>query len=604
MNAVIVSLLLLIFTVIGLFQNCSEQKIELSQIVESLDVDIPSSQLKVSICPEVSFLEDDNNKFLFILDMSRSNIGNFRKEERNIGGSKYPVYFWEPSQGSDVKGARFDAIEKFIASCASSENNQFAIIGFGEEAGSVLIDSRNRPYLSCEEPIRFVGKDEALQNLETYRDAENYEANYYSQWVDQFYDEEPSQSSVSLAYTSYSAASRCAKKIIFDDLLGNYGDNVDRYQALFISDGRPEDSTTTTQSCANVSGEAQDKCYIDNLLDPFTEVMRDVAAVRRELNILPIAYGIKKDEDLKFLDALAGIRNQVRSERLDNFENNANILCDLISSQHGVETNSSTIMSTVLTLGMRNGQYIVDSDMDGVYDIDEVNLGYDPQNSRSQVGGVLDGVCELLGGISQCYEVKEKVVCNEGKMLQSGFSDCDIKVLQEAKKKLNLDDDVDWDDDGVPNFIEVVKGTDPFLNDMNDDPDNDLLTTRYELIRSKNPFEHEGLTSKSLKPVKVVNEISQEDDSCKHRTRHIVIEEIPFVKSLAVTDGLGGQMAHQQNEHIVAVFSSRVTQNFSFENKGIIGGFVKYRAHQSTAGPYLVPDKHELFNEDLGEWKE
>ena len=98
-----------------------------------------------------------------------------------------------------------------------------------------------------------------------------------------------------------------------------------------------------------------------------------------------------------------------------------------------------------------------------------------------------------VGGISKCYNLMEGISCNADVFMPSGFSDCDIKVLKKYWRDVNLDSSSDWDKDGVPNFVEIVKGTDPVIDDMSKDPDNDGLSTRFEIMRSMNPFEHKEI---------------------------------------------------------------------------------------------------------------
>ncbi len=597
-------LLLLTGLCLVLFQNCTDPQVVLSKMASELPVNRMS--LKASICSDVSFLQNDNTNFLFVLDLSRSNIGAFREEMQDFGGGiEYPVYYWDPSEGTDVEGNRFEAIKTFINSCASSENNKFAIIGFGEKAGIVQQSLINRPYLICSEPPAFKTREQALADLEDFKQAEQSEAEYYSQWIDSYYDEAASRVSLALSYTSYSDASDCASKVINQDLVASYDQRVDRYQVIFLSDGRPEDSAESISQCNEKSGEEQDQCYTDFLLNPFNDSLREVSALRRSINFLTIGYGIEEQDNFRFLDSLASIQRPETAEKLDNFSDNSEVLCEMISTRIGVETQSDSLMSSVLSLGLRNGEYLADSDIDGVFDIDEQAMGYDPTHPRSQVAGVLDGVCELLGGIGACNRVKEQVDCEETLLHNSGFSDCDIKMIQHEKQALNLDDSADWDKDGVPNFIEIVKGTDPFIDDMGDDPDNDGLSTRYEIMRSKNPFEHEDLTNKDLRPVIVSNEALVATDYCPQRTRHLVVEEVPPVPSLKVGVGMSTEMLHGENEHVVAVFSSRKTQNFLLEDKGVVGRFVKLHYDDSLENnPFLAPALNEIFSEDMEVWQQ
>ena len=594
------SLLVGIFFVTSFYQNCSKRTLWLSE--PPSEVAFSEVDLKTSICSEVSFLDNENNNFLFILDMSTSNIGDFRKEMMNFGGQEHPIHYWDPSLGTDIHGARFKAIENFITSCAKSSNNKFAVIGFAEEAGQIQYDPRNRPYLSCGDPISFKSKEEAINDLHRFQKAEQSEARYYSQWVNRFYDEEASHRSLALRWTSYSEAAECANKIIYKDLLGSFEEQIDSYQILFISDGRPRDSENVTHSCKDLTGKEQDECYVKTATAPFKKSIQDVGAIRRRVNILTVAYGLNDREDLKFLDAIASVQRSGGTKELDNFEENTDALCSLILSQFGVETHSDSLMLTVLSLRQRGGQYHSDSDMDGLLDDDESILGYDPTHPRSQVQGVLDGICEKIGGIAHCHRAMEQITCHANSLMRGGFSDCDIKILKHHWKELNLDDSSDWDKDGVPNFIEIVKGTEPVIDDMNNDPDNDSLSTRFEIMRSKNPFEHEKFSSPHLPQVLIRNESSEEAPQCSQKVRHLILERVPFVESQFVGTGMSTELLHRVDEHVVAIFSTRKSQNYLLLDKGTIGKFVKLSVVQKGHESVLVPSIHQLTNSDLEEW--
>lgn len=612
-----------IICLISSFQNCSEQP---AVLVDILSKHSKSSRvsLRTSICPEVSFMDDEHNNFLFVIDMSRSNIGGW--EVQGNPPKPQPPYHWDPGFAKDPSGKRFDAVRNFIDSCANSQKNKFAVIGFATQAGQLLstnLSFNNRPKLNCGDSISFGDGEGAKTVLDQLKAAQTLETNYHKQWVrpSSYFarPESKGRKSVAMNYTSYSRAVKCANRIIYRNLISSFEDRVDNYHVIFISDGRPQDYNP----CEKKTGQEKVKCYVDNpscekhsnqaakdqcyskeAVDPFKESVHEVGAVRRNFNIITVGYGITNPDDYRFLNELAKInKKDGRAERLDSFEGNAGVLCDLISSSFGVETNSDSLMSVVLSLNHKNGVYKSDSDMDGLLDEDEAVLSYDPTNPRSQVDGVLDGLCEKIGGIASCNQAMEQVDCDSNVLRSDGFSECDIKLIKSHWESLNLDDSSDWDKDGVPNFIEIVKGTDPFIDDMNEDPDNDQASTRSEIMRSKNPFEHESLSPPDLPEVVIENEFSGTiTPQCTRRIRHLVLKEVPFIRSQAVSEGLGMDLLHQANEHIVAVFSSRKTQNYLLQNKGIIGKYVKLNTVQENDQWILVPSVTELTNSDLQSW--
>ena len=584
------------------YQNCSQQFVMLYQISSdpSFFLKYP---LKVNLCSEISFLKDDNNNFLFIIDMSRSNIGRFGEKPGEIGS------FWFTDTAKDIDGHRFNAIETFINTCANSDNNKFAVIGFSSGAGQVEYNNTGndrRAFLNCGKPIPFESKEEAIEDLELFREAQELEKNYFSsRWSNSYYKAHENNSpSQELAWTSYSQASDCASKVIRTDFIETYETQISNYQIIFLSDGRPSDpppqetcneenpeqsESGCSENCKTYpEGEKRDDCYIKNSTNPIKQTMLDLSGHRSKVNMLTVSYGIEKEEDFKFLNALSSINKEegeVPVKRLKNFnESNVNILCKLVSTDIGYEVNSDSLMSVVLSLGQRNGVYLSDSDMDGLFDIDEPFLSYNPQNPRSGVEGVLDGICEKIGGLSKCvqamYLLKENGGgCDPTQMLNSGgLSDCDIKLIKQHWSHLNLDDSSDWDKDGVPNFIEIVKTTDPFSNDMIKDIDNDGLNTQFEIGRSKNPFEHNESFPTNLNEVLVHNTFKSLTNECPYGSQDLILERVPPIETQSIASNeivIHKDLVHDENEHIVAIFSSRTTRGYLLLDKGMFGKFVK-----------------------------
>ena len=595
-------LLLLVFSLF--YQNCSEQSAVLykNSLEPSTFLKIP---LKTSICSEISFLKDDNNKFLFVIDMSQSNIGTFIERT-------HLEYFWVEDFGKDIDGNRFNAVENFISICANSDNNKFAIIGFSTGAGEIKYNSTSstrRSFLECGNSIEFKDKDEVIENLNTFREAQELEKEYFSsRWSNSFYTNDTNNyPSLALTFTSYSQATNCASKIINTDFIKSKDTQLSKYQVIFLSDGVPNDPTPQT-NCNTTSnteqsgcptdqiknckteeeGPVRDQCYIDTSVTPIKSTMLDLQAYTSELNLLAIGYGIEDEENFKFLNALSSIKRPIPAKEIDTFsDGNIDVLCQLVSTEIGYEVSSSSLMSVVLSLGQRGNTYLSDSDMDGIFDIDEPYLSYDPKNPRSGVNGVLDGICEKIGGLKKCIEAMSLLESDGGgcdpKLLvnSNGLSDCDIKMIKQQWGGLNLDDSSDWDKDGVPNFIEIVKATDPFSNDMNKDIDNDGMSTQFEIMRSKNPYESSGIFPPNPNEIIVQNTLKGPTNQCLNGSQELILKKVPPIESqdISLEDIIIHEsLRHGKNEHIVAIFSSRTTQNYFLQNRGMIGKFVKLQS--------------------------
>ncbi len=571
---------ILFFSFAITFQNCSKHSLVL---IEEEVKSIPSSiGLTASLCSGVSSLSMENNKFLVVLDMSTSNIGDWRTEDDKS--------YWDPSLGTDIHGVRFQSIENLISSCASSAGNKFAFIGFAKDAGRISYDSNKRAYLTCNnmEKISFKSKEEALRELEVFKNAWKSEEKYYSQWLNRPYNNYPWRWSDALRRTSYNSAIQCSRTVIYKDLQKSYEQQVSNYQVLFLSDGAPFYHPETAHPCASAGepgSEARDECYNERVSLTLKNIFTDVKALRRRINLFVVGYGIDSDEDFKFLESLASsVQVGVSPRKIDSFEQDADVLCKFISSRLGVETYIDSLGIVVLSLRQEGGQYWSDSDMDGILDKDEVDLGYDPQHPRSGVPGVLDGVCEKIGGIEACRQVAQKVICDANSLSLDGFSDCDTKIIKQHWSHLSPENDsdywnsTDWDKDSVPNFIEIVKGTDPFIDDMNRDPDNDGLNTMFEIMHSKNPFEHESLANPNLLPVVINHQDTKvTEKQCTGSGKNfLTLESMPPISSQATTkNGLRDSLQHEADEHIVAIFSSKKSRNHTLANKGISGSFIK-----------------------------
>ncbi len=140
---------------------------------------------------------------------------------------------------------------------------------------------------------------------------------------------------------------------------------------------------------------------------------------------------------------------------------------------------------TNLTAVLRHGQWLADSDMDGIPDSEERALGLDPHNPRT-VAHLLDSICMSLGGPTQCGSVS--YACS-GSPNDLNVSDCDRAALNLNHPTDSGASGIDSDHDGIPDFIEIVRGTNPTEYDLDFDLDGDGMTNRREFQIGTNPRE-------------------------------------------------------------------------------------------------------------------
>lgn len=139
----------------------------------------------------------------------------------------------------------------------------------------------------------------------------------------------------------------------------------------------------------------------------------------------------------------------------------------------------SSFLAIPLTSRPLQNRWGADSDIDGIADEAEPALGFDPNNRRT--GGVIDGVCRLLGGPSDCRAFVAARACS---MLVNNFglTGCDLAALGFPATE-NVDAGIDSDGDGIPDAVEVLRGTEPGSIDAVLDSDGDGVSNVGEIRR-------------------------------------------------------------------------------------------------------------------------
>jgi len=291
---------------------------------------------------------------------------------------------------SDPDSLRFDAIRQFIENCAGSSNNKFAVIGFGKDAGIIQYNQLGRPSVSCEDDVRFSEASDALADLDEFKNAELKEREYYRQWLNDpansnptnFYDEPSEHRNLGFAYTSYTKAGNCIEKVVFNDLLENQANSNNNYTVFFLSDGRPLDPEKENGSCEDLGANLQAECYKEGIVGPIENMVNDVEALRRSVNIFSVGYGSISNQGLSYLNSISKIVSGGDASKIDEFSD-SQLLCQLISTRLGIEVRNTNLTATVMTLKGKRNSLSVDSDVDGISDDEEGALGYDPLNARS-----------------------------------------------------------------------------------------------------------------------------------------------------------------------------------------------------------------------------
>jgi hypothetical protein len=194
---------------------------------------------------------------------------------------------------------------------------------------------------------------------------------------------------------------------------------------------------------------------------------------------------------MKYLSIVGQTRDPINLGNIaSTSDEDENPFCKLLSVDKSIVYKTNSIVAINKNRIQIGSLLKVDSDADGITDDDEESIYYsDPQNSRSMVLGVLDGICKIVGGRDKCISEKAKISCDPQLINQFNISDCDIKILKLDEYAVNTNlAGIDSDNDNVPDYVEVLKGLNPMSADSNLDTDSDGKTNLEEISIGHDPF--------------------------------------------------------------------------------------------------------------------
>lgn len=129
----------------------------------------------------------------------------------------------------------------------------------------------------------------------------------------------------------------------------------------------------------------------------------------------------------------------------------------------------------------RAGQLLVDSDGDGVSDVDEAAIGTDPANPDTDADGLMDGVERKMG----MDPLKPDLIngCNP-------YLDTDYDRLNDCEERvLGTDPCIsDTDGDGLPDLVELLAGSNPLVPEDLTDSDRDGYSNVQEVEEHIDPL--------------------------------------------------------------------------------------------------------------------
>lgn len=516
-----------LFSVISAFilvayQNCAD--VRLTKINPSVAL---KSTFAGEFCSKTTEFEKLDVKLLFMVDMSTSNI-----EEQN-----------------DLDGVRFDLIRSVLEgidseeSCFQGANVKIAVQGFAKE----IIGGSTATVCSAS---RYVEPDQALAQLQAYEDIhDTARGNIFG-------------ASADLKGTSYVKATNCIQSTVVNDLPAT-GKSSTLYTNFFITDGAPKDS---------------DENLAQVLANTIEGIQTQVKTKAYGMSFQPILYG-------KLADPLAEVSEEEKSIALNVLNAMAQAgrtllklatdfasidFCSLANSGSNRRFKVKRFGAINMTAKMEGDQLLPDSDMDGIADRDEAALNYDPQKARSQFM-VLDGICRngICTGLENSCEGINAL----------GLSKCDVD-------KLSLTDGLDSDSDLIPDFIELLKGTDPVAISENfRNSDNDALPNYAEILQGSDPVSYdEGYESRLLMTYSV-EKLSVAINNCElpQESWAFHIDNIPLVPTLETlnTDELSlskDYLNHAAGENVIFVYYivvEEMEEGEEYETQYLYGQFIK-----------------------------
>ena len=494
------------------FQNCGKVSVSaMPQVpIELASKNLPSG----SYCAQTGPRFGTQVRFVFVLDMSISNLGNaaprcgdYQSNDNRciwrLGMGLTPAQdpYRNTETTTDKDGLRFDIIDGdglagkpqgFILKCGTQVDFQYSVMGFSSDImfGGVA-DSCVSPFKTAQNVKQNVSALRTLQNTDKAADGT-------------FSD--PYVSPFKMGETFYSKAISCLQtKIEYD--AGHSSDNP-LYQVFYLTDGRPTDflrspcAGLTSQQCQtkyptyfqcdSLSGDAKATCqtnfYTQFVYKPNLEDLRDYTRSKAgNLKFQPIYYGKETGEMREnakaALNAMAEAANgeedpnllpsqKTQTLEIADFTTLTDQLCSKYKPQAQVAYQEQFHWAINLTSLYVDGKQEADSDMDGVID----RLDPNPLNPRSS-GGVLDKLCMMKNGTTPCIQPFPD--CDK-QMVGLGLNACDIEVAKQIYGQTLTG--FDTDGDGLPDFLEIRMGLNPTVSDLGlADRDGDGLTNYQEI---------------------------------------------------------------------------------------------------------------------------
>lgn len=559
-----------VFFLLFSFQNCSKVALEVQ------DYKLTTAG-KGEICKQVTqgAQQSVTRKFIFIMDMSKSNIAKRLDRIEKVNGVDTKVVYLEEI-GSDREGKRFDAIEDFIKGCGSGPDTEYLFIPFSELAGEP-VGSTFQCTTSFNDSTMALAKLQNLRNLQTtemgYVKPHVYPGGKYVSATSDLVTKSI------MGGTNYPAATKCLSDALTADLkVVSAAKRAVSYTAFFLTDGKPESKLS---DCSKVAASDQIACYITAVSGMISQSMIDVYSANANLRVQPIFYGkdllagTEVDDAKKVLGAIATEGSAQGVVLLDQVSDLKNKLCGLANFSVDKEWEKDTLMAVNLNARLRQGQLVVDTDGDGLTDEEELRKGFDPLNPRT-FADTLDSLCDRLGGANACQMLRSKSFCSAFSFNLLGLNECDAKALGISEAFDSFSTAIDSDHDGIPDYLELIFKTNPTVADSINDTDNDGVSNQAEIARGTDPAEQEKVVLNAGDLVSLQTHFDPVSSSCADGSYKITFDNLPLIQTKAMLNG-PLELQHGENENVILLYYRTVPKNTGATQTQYWASFVKVK---------------------------
>jgi hypothetical protein len=198
----------------------------------------------------------------------------------------------------------------------------------------------------------------------------------------------------------------------------------------------------------------------------------------------------------------------------------------------------------------RAGQQLVDSDGDGLADVEETTIGVDPLSPDTDGDGLGDGLERAAGLDPFTDDVSGVIQCNP-------FLDDDAVLLNECVERVIGTDPcvADGDGDGLSDFVEVMSRTNPLVPEDLTDTDRDGASNADEVTGHTDPLSNDGEYRADRGYVVQVSDAEPTADG--RACYHVRATNVSLVATQARPDALGNIIPAGTNDIILYFQSGR-----------------------------------------------